>query len=279
MNFLLKRLPWATQRHRSQSMVRLAVCCEILECRRLLSMGIQPMGGADSVPTTSPREWTVQWADIAQTRGTAMSLGQEVSNLGDWSSNGSNAGEAVTSSPMGMVQSPGGFQIASATTATNTASSQEYSPFNTSSATSSGIATSRFPDGSSGSQGITAMNPGTATSTVPGGSSGLQGVTAPTLSIAMPSFPVGSAGPQGVTATTSGTATPTFAGDSPGPQGAPAIGSATTMPGFPVSWPGPPDAGPLLAFWNNSSDVTGDTNSSASSGSQSSSSTLSNTPS
>ena len=46
MSILLTGFPRAPQRRRSQSMVRLAVCCEILESRRLMSMGFQPVGQA-----------------------------------------------------------------------------------------------------------------------------------------------------------------------------------------------------------------------------------------
>ncbi len=234
MNFSLKQVARAPRRHRSQSMVRLAACCETLEGRRLLLTGMQSMGGAAGLPSFGSGRWESRWAEIAQMRGSTNVESQDVNNLGSSGGAGPIAVSAVAGSPMGLSLSQGGPQTPTVTTSTDGTGNLPFSPFNAGPVTNSSTAIPSPSGGASGSQAAVTTGSSTATSGAPAGISVSQGAVTMESGTMMPSFPGGISASQGGISTGSSTATPSVAGGFFVSQGTTTSGSSTAMPNLPV---------------------------------------------
>ena len=83
MAFVMKQVLLARRSSRSRPMGRCAVSCEALECRQLLSAGVQPGDAAGVMWGFGSGGWESRWIDMAPVGNSTGVSAQVVSNIGN----------------------------------------------------------------------------------------------------------------------------------------------------------------------------------------------------
>ena len=83
MTFMMKSFALAARRKHSRPTEKRSVSCETLECRQLLSIGMQTAEVAHAMPDFASGGWESRWIDTMPVQATTGAQSQLVSNLGN----------------------------------------------------------------------------------------------------------------------------------------------------------------------------------------------------